>query len=282
VPRPEPAADGLLLDGVTAGYGGRGVLKDVCLRAEAGRVTGLIGPNGSGKTTVVRVASRGLRPTSGVVRVHGRDPYSMSAREAARSVAVVPQDLAPVFSYSVLELVLLGRAPHRSSRGSGGAEHAAHVRRAMAAVNVEHLAERPFELLSGGERQRVLLAQALAQDAPVLLLDEPTTHLDVRHVVETIAVVSRQARDGGRAVLAIFHDLNLASVSCDRIVVLRDGRVEAEGTPDDVITPALLRQTFGVEVEVLPGAASGRPAVILPPPPGAGDRARRATRGSGC
>jgi iron complex transport system ATP-binding protein len=263
---PEPPDAGLVLEQVTAGYGRRPVVEDVSLRAEPGRVTGLIGPNGSGKTTLVRVASRALRPVSGRVRVCGQDPYEVPARVAARSVAVVPQDLSLVFSYSVLELVLLGRAPYRSSWGGGHADDLDHAHRAMAAVSLEDLADRPFELLSGGERQRVLLAQALAQDAPILLLDEPTTHLDVRHVLEAMAVVVDQARRGGRAVLAIFHDLNLASVSCDRIVALRAGRVVADGTPEEVITPRLLRDVFGVQADVVTGGTSGRPAVVLPPP----------------
>jgi cobalamin transport system ATP-binding protein len=257
---------GLALEGVSAAYGTRPVIHDLSLEATPGQITGLIGPNGSGKTTIVRVASRGLRPTQGKVRVQGRDPYALSSREAARLVAVVPQELTPAFEYSVLEIVLMGRSPYHSSWGGGGADDWAHARRAMGAANVQHLAERGMGELSGGERQRTILAQALAQDAPVLLLDEPTTHLDVRHVVEILTVVRGLARKDGRAVLAIFHDLNLASAYCDRIYVLSEGTVVAAGPPAEVITHGLVRDVFGVETEVTPSGATGRPAVVVVPP----------------
>lgn len=260
---PEPA--GVVLDHVHAGYGPRPVLAGVSMRAEPGRVTGLIGPNGSGKTTLVRVASRGLRPSAGAVTVAGVDPYDLSARESARIVGVVPQELAPAFDYTVLELVLMGRAPHRS-RWGGGAEDWAQARRAMEASNVLHLADRPIGELSGGERQRAVLAQALAQDTPILLLDEPTTHLDVRHLVEILGLVRGLARDDGRTVLVIFHDLNLASASCDEIVALSEGRVVAAGAPEQVITRELLREVFGLEAEVGPAGSAGRPSVVLSPP----------------
>ncbi|MGH2554240.1 MAG: ABC transporter ATP-binding protein, partial [Actinomycetota bacterium] len=270
-------ATGLVLDDVSAGYGNRPVIHDVSLAVAPGEVTGLIGPNGSGKTTVVRVASRGLRPSTGQVRVGGLDPYTLSAREAARLVAVVPQDLTPAFEYSVLEMVLMGRSPYRSAWGRGNPDDWAQTRRAMAAANVQHLAERGMGELSGGERQRTILAQALAQEAPVLLLDEPTTHLDVRHVVDVLSVVRGLTRKEGRAVLAIFHDLNLASAYCDRVYALSEGRVVAAGTPSEVITHQLVRDVFGVEAEVTPSGATGRPAVVVAPPvslPGSPWRAR--------
>lgn len=257
---------GLGLTGVSAGYGGRPVVHDVSLRASPGEVTGLIGPNGSGKTTLVRVASRGLRPSSGSVRIRGIDPYAVSAREAARLVAVVPQELTPAFEYSVLEMVLMGRSPYRSAWGRANPDDWAQARRAMAAANVQHLAERGMGELSGGERQRTILAQALAQEAPILLLDEPTTHLDVRHVVEILSVVRGLARREGRAVLAIFHDLNLASAYCDRVYALSEGRVVAAGAPAEVITHRFVRDVFGVEAEVTASGATGRPAVVVAPP----------------
>ena len=269
---------GLVLEDVSAGYGARPVLHHVSLETEPGEVAGLIGPNGSGKTTLVRVASRGLRPRDGTVHVQGLDPYALTARHAARLVAVVPQELSPAFEYSVLEMALMGRSPYRSSWGQAGSEDWARVRAAMSAANVQHLADRGMDELSGGERQRVILAQALAQDAPVLLLDEPTTHLDMRHVVELLTVVRGLARKQGKAVLAIFHDLNLASAYCDRIHVLSEGRVVGSGAPADVITRHLLRGVFGVDAEVTLGGATGRPAVIvtaptLPEAPPSADRA---------
>jgi iron complex transport system ATP-binding protein len=275
---PADAADrGLVVDAVTAGYGSRVVLDQVSLVARPGEFTGLIGPNGSGKTTLVRVASRGLEPRAGSVSIEGRNPYALRARQAARLVAVVPQEVQPAFEYTVLEIVLMGRSPYLSAWGGGGAQDWAQARRAMAAAQVQHLADRPLAELSGGERQRVILAQALAQDAPVLLLDEPTTHLDIRHVVDFVSLVRALARSEGKAVLAIFHDLNLASAYCDRLYAMDEGRIVASGTPGQVLTRNLVAEVFGIEAEVAPSGATGRPAVIVAPPPTARDQRAEAT-----
>lgn len=258
---PEEAA--LVLEGVTAGYRGTPVLRETTVAVRAGEVVGLVGPNGSGKTTLIRVASRSLRPWQGRVRVAGRDPHAMTARESARLVAVVPQEIHTVFPFTVLEMVLMGRAPHRGRWGRGDASDWARARDVMEAANVQHLADRTMDELSGGERQRVVLAQALAQDAPVLLLDEPTTHLDVRHVVDLLAIVRELAARKRTAVLAIFHDLNLAAAVSDRLCVLLGGRVVAEGEPELVVTSHLLRSVYGVEAEVHPNPVTGRPTVSL-------------------
>jgi iron complex transport system ATP-binding protein len=258
----------LVLEGIVAGYGGQPAVRGATIRVREGEVVGLVGPNGSGKTTLVRVASRALRPSRGVVLVAGQDPYALPARRAARLVAVVPQDVAPVFSFTALEVTLMGRSPYRSAWGGGGPDDWARARGAMELTGVAHLADRPIEELSGGERRRVVLAQALAQDAPVLLLDEPATHLDIRHVAELLGTMRRLAAEEDKAVLAVFHDLNLAAAGCDRIVVLSGGEVAAEGTPEEVVTQGLLRSVYGVEAEVFPSAVSGRPVVWVGPPPG--------------
>jgi iron complex transport system ATP-binding protein len=251
---------------VRAGYGARPAVDGVSIDVRAGEVVGLVGPNGSGKTTLVRIASRALRPWSGSVRVAGRDPYAMSGREVARLVAVVPQDVVPAFSFSVLEMVLMGRSPYRKGLRSGSAQDWSIAREAMVAVGVQHLADRPVEELSGGERRRVILAQALAQDAPVLLLDEPTTHLDIRHVVDLLGIVRRTADRGDRAVVAVLHDLTLAASICDRLVVLHRGSVFTEGSPEAVVTRELLRTVYEVDAEVESSRATGRPAVVLGSP----------------
>jgi iron complex transport system ATP-binding protein len=264
VPPPEPL---LALEDVIAGYGGAlPTLRGVSLEVRPGEVVGLVGPNGSGKTTLVRVASRALRPEAGSVRVAGRDPYATSGREVARLVAVVPQDVLPAFSFTALEMVLMGRTPYRSAWGGGGAEDWARVRAAMAAASVQHLADRPLEELSGGERQRVVLAQALAQDAPVLLLDEPTSHLDIRHVVDVLGIVRSLAEREGTAVLAILHDLNIAGAACDRLVVLDRGEIVAEGEPAAVLTGDLLRDVYGLDADVVSDTATGRPWIRLGAP----------------
>jgi iron complex transport system ATP-binding protein len=263
VPAPDAA---LVLDGVTAGYGGVRVVDDVSITVRPGEVVGLVGPNGSGKTTLVRVASRALRPVAGGVLLSGRDPYRVSAKEAARLVAVVPQDVVPAFSFTALEMVLMGRSPYQSAWGGGSARDWARVREAMVSTSVQHLADRPVEELSGGEQRRVVLAQALAQDAPALLMDEPTTHLDIRHVLDLLSIVRGLAEREGTAVLAIFHDLNVAAATCDRMIALHRGRVVAEGLPERVVTADLLRAVYGVEGEVVPDDLTGRPAVRVGPP----------------
>jgi iron complex transport system ATP-binding protein len=260
------AESALSLERVCAGYASGDVLRDVDVDVDAGEVVGVVGPNGCGKTTLVRVASRTLRPTAGRVLVSGRDPYAMTGREAARLVAVVPQDVIPAFSYSVLEFVLMGRTPYLSRWGSGSSDDWAKVRDAMTAVGVQHLADRSMTELSGGERRRAVLAQALAQDAPVLLLDEPTTHLDIRHVVELHRLVRELADERGTAVLAVLHDLTLAAGVCDRIVAMADGAIVREGRPRDVVTPDLLRTVYGVAAEVEINPATGRPAVFVGSP----------------
>jgi iron complex transport system ATP-binding protein len=260
------ASRGLELEDVWAGYGREPVLRGISMSARGGEVLGVVGPNGSGKTTLVRVASRALRPSGGSVRLSGVDPFSIPARAAARLIAVVPQEVSPVFSFTSLEVVLMGRAPHGPRWGGGRAEDWARVRAAMEATGVSHLAERPIDELSGGERRRVVLAQALAQDAPILLLDEPTTHLDLGHVVELLGILRALARTEGRAVIAVLHDLNLASSVCDRLVVLSQGRVVAEGSPGSVITRAMLTAVYRVDAEIHTGAASGQPFVSIGPP----------------
>ncbi|MGZ8610672.1 MAG: ABC transporter ATP-binding protein, partial [Actinomycetota bacterium] len=262
-----PGSDvALALRNVSAAYGAAPVVHGVELEVRSGEVVGLVGPNGSGKTTLVRVASRALRPSAGRVELGGRDLAGMNAREVARLVAVVPQDLTPAFSFTALELVLMGRTPYLSRWGGGGQEDWARARAAMAATQVQHLADRPVEELSGGERRRVVLAQALAQDAPVLLLDEPTTHLDVRHVLDLLGVVRGLASREGTAVVGILHDLNLAAASCDRLVALHRGRIVADGTPGEVVTPTLLREVYGVEADVVTDELTGRPAVRVGTP----------------
>ncbi len=244
------------------------VLTQFSLDVRPGVFLGIVGPNGSGKSTLVRALSRALRPASGAVLLDESDLYTdLSAREAARAIGVVPQETAVSLDFSVREVVRMGRAPHLPRRpfASETAEDERIVSEAMRAARVEDLADRTVPTLSGGERQRVLFARALAQQPDVILLDEPTAHLDLRHQTETLTLARDLAHDGGKAVLAVLHDINLAAAYCDALVLLHAGRIVAQGPPEQVLTAANLQDVYGARVWVRPHPASGRPLVLTLP-----------------
>ena len=248
--------------GVGFAYDGRPVLREVSLEIARGEFVGLLGPNGSGKSTLLRLLGGLLRPMGGEVRLDGQPVDEYARRELARRVALVPQ--APVLpeGFTVAELVLLGRTPYlRPLQAEGPADFAA-ARRALAAVDCLGLADRRLGELSGGERQRAALARALAQEPELLLLDEPTTHLDLAHQEAILATLARLNREAGLTVLAVFHDLNLAAASCARLAVLHAGRLVADGPPGAVITPEVVRRVYGLDAEVLAHPRTGRPLVL--------------------
>ncbi len=257
----ETARAALDVSGLTVSYGPRVVLRDVCLSLPPGRLLGLVGPNGSGKTTLIRAISGVVAPRAGEVRLDGDDALRLSAREVALRTAVVPQNpnLPPAFT--ALELVLMGRTPHLGLLATEGRADVEASRQAMLATDTWELADRRIGELSGGERQRVLVARALAQDTPLLLLDEPTAHLDVGHQAATLRLMVRLCRSEGKAVLAAVHDLTLAAQFCDRMVMLHQGRVVAEGSPGEVLTPDRLRQVYGAALHVLAHPVTGRPVL---------------------
>jgi len=244
------------------------VLTQFSLDVRPGVFLGVVGPNGSGKSTLVRALSRALRPASGAVLLGESDLYTdLSARQSARAIGVVPQETAVSLDFSVREVVRMGRAPHLPRRpfASETAEDERIVSEAMRAARVEELADRTVPTLSGGERQRVLFARALAQQPDVILLDEPTAHLDLRHQTETLTLARGLAHDGGKAVLAVLHDINLAAAYCDALVLLHAGRIVAQGPPEQVLTAANLQDVYGARVWVRPHPASGRPLVLTLP-----------------
>jgi iron complex transport system ATP-binding protein len=238
---------------------GREVVAGVHLVAEPGEIVGIVGPNGSGKSTVLRTVYRHLRPAAGRVLLDERDVLELSAAQAARHVAALPQERGTDFEFTVREVVTMGRTPYKRAFAADDAADRAIVARAMDRVGVTGLAGRGFASLSGGERQRVLLARALAQEPDVLVLDEPTNHLDLRHQVELLGLL----RAHKQTTLVALHDLNAAAAACDRVHVLDGGCLVASGAPADVLTPGLLAEVFGVRAAVVAHPLTGDPLIAF-------------------
>ncbi len=240
----------------------RRLLDSVDLRASSGQFVGLIGPNGAGKTTLLRSISNVLRFDEGSVRLLGEDLDNLPAREVAEILALVPQIAPYTQGFTAFELVLMGRYPHMGRFQVEGKEDDRIANRAMRLTETEPFAARTLETLSGGERQRVFLARAIAQQPRVLLLDEPTSNLDVLHQLKILTLV-RQLVDDGLTAVAAIHDLNMAARFCDRLILLADGRVRSEGTPQEVLTPEMIESVFGVEAAVYREPATGALAISL-------------------
>lgn len=230
--------------------GGRRVLDAVSLHIPQGSVVALLGPNGSGKTTLIRILAGLLTPQQGQVFIDGRPITEMSRLAIARRIALVPQDTHSPFDFSVLDMVLMGRYPHLSALALETADDVAIAREALAVTGTAALETRSFSTLSGGERQRVVIAAALAQAAEVLLLDEPTASLDLAYQLDVAALVRRLNRERGTTVLLSTHDLHLAASICDRVAMLKDGRVVAEGPTESTLTPERIGATYGVLADV--------------------------------
>jgi iron complex transport system ATP-binding protein len=238
-------------------------LSELSFAIAPGEVVGVIGPNSSGKTTLIRLLTRVLEPATGEIRLEGDPIRRLAPTDLARRIGVVPQGILPQFPFTVGELVLMGRYPHAPSRYFESARDLTVAREAMAATGVLELAELPFDHLSGGERQRAVVARALAQEPRLLVLDEPTAHLDLRYQVETAALLRRLNRERGMTIVLVSHDLNLAAEVCDRLLLLAAGRPAAIGPPEAVLDEALLASVFGCEVIVDKSEATRRPMVRL-------------------
>ena len=247
---------------VTMGYSKSIVLRDVSLEVVPGEVLAVIGPNGVGKSTLVRIASGTLEPIRGHVGINGDLLSDLAPAVRARHVSVVPQatNLPPTFR--ALDVVLMGRTPYLGWLGSEGDSDFEAVNEAMERTGTSEMAERPIEELSGGEQQRVLIARALAQAAPIMLLDEPTAHLDLRHQDQVLSLARGLAKEGGMAVMLALHDLNLVSRFADRVALLSDGAVRKLGSPEDVLQSELLAEVYGIHIEVVPSPIDGKPLVL--------------------
>jgi iron complex transport system ATP-binding protein len=246
---------------LTVAYGEIVALRQVNLSLGAGELLGVVGPNGSGKSTLIRAITRLVRPLGGDIRLDGKEAGRLSQRELARWAAVVPQSPYLPDAFSVLEVAMMGRTPHLGLLQSEGRADLTVVRRALEQTDTWHLASRRMGELSGGERQRVVVARALAQETPLLLLDEPTAHLDMGHQAAVLDLVRQLCRREGKGVLAAIHDLSLAGQYCDRLVMLNEGRIIGEGEPREVLAPQLLTSIYGTRVSVFPHPLTGRPVV---------------------
>jgi iron complex transport system ATP-binding protein len=238
-------------------------LADVTFDARAGEILAVIGPNSAGKTTLVRLVSKVVDPLRGEIRLDGRGLSALARWEIARIAAVVPQELPEAFPFNVDEMVLMGRYPHSPGTVFESEADRAVCREAMAATGVLEVARRPLAELSGGERQRAVLARALAQQPRLLLLDEPTAHLDLRHQAEAVALLRRLSRESGVTVVLVSHDLNLVAEVADRVLLLHAGRVERLGAPEDVLDESILSRVYGCTIEVDKHPTTRRPMVRL-------------------
>ena len=252
----------LAVEGLHFSYGSSCIYEGIDLDIERAELLGIVGPNGAGKTTLLKLLSGSLKPDHGHVRVYGADLRSLRPREQARLIAMVPQNPAAPEGFTALELVLMGRNPHLSLLQWEGPEDAAIAHQALRLTGAEEFADRLVTSLSGGEHQRVIIARALAQQAPVLLLDEPTAHLDIGSQAATMDVIEGIRRDAGVTVVAAVHDLTLAAQYCDRVAVLDHGSLLAIGAPRSVMTEEILSRAFGADICVMDHPVHGTPVIL--------------------
>lgn len=252
----------LTAENLYAGYGRRAILQGISLQLPAGKITALVGPNGCGKSTLLKCFSRLVVPTSGQVRLNGDNLASLTARKLAQHSALLPQHHVIPEGISVKELVGYGRSPWLGLWGTLGAADRRLITQAMEDAHIAEFANARVSELSGGQRQRAFLAMTLAQDTPLVLLDEPTTYLDINHQAELMSLLKRLNRQG-KTLVTVLHDLNQASRYCDHLVMMSAGRVIAEGSPEEVMTRERLRQVFQVEAEIHPDPVSGTPMCVM-------------------
>jgi iron complex transport system ATP-binding protein len=243
-------------------YDGSPVVTDLNLLIPSGKITALVGPNGCGKSTLLRGIARLHKPRSGTVLIDGDAIHKLPTKELSKRLGILPQSPVAPEGLTVRELVAQGRYPHQRWFQQWSAQDEAIAERAMAITGMRELADRPLDALSGGQRQRAWIAMALAQDTETLLLDEPTTFLDMAHQIEVLHLLERLNREQGRTILMVVHDLNHASRFADHIVAMAAGRIVTAGTPHQVLTAETLRTVFGVEADIVPDPRTGVPLCI--------------------
>ncbi|GAA4545586.1 ABC transporter ATP-binding protein [Pseudonocardia xishanensis] len=252
----------LAAESVRLGYGERTIVDDLDLEIVQGTVTAVIGPNGCGKSTLLRALGRLLAPAKGQVLLDGKRIDRMPTKEVAAVLGLLPQAPTAPEGLTVGDLVARGRHPHQAWYRQWSADDEEAVAEALDWTGIADLAERPVDELSGGQRQRAWISMALAQGTELLLLDEPTTFLDLSHQVEVLELVTRLNTERGRTVVMVLHDLNLAARYADRLVAMKNGAIMAQGRPADVVTEPLLREVFGLEAKVVPDPVAGTPMVV--------------------
>lgn len=251
----------ITLAGVTAGYGrDRAIIENIDLTINTGEVTVLIGPNGCGKSTLLKTIGRLLKPRTGAIHIDDLDVLRNDPKRVARTIAYLPQSPVVPSAITVEQLVGYGRAPHQSLLGLRSPRDIELIDQAINTTGLDALRFKPVAALSGGQRQRAFIAMALAQDTPYVMLDEPTTFLDIRYQVETLELI-RHLHDVGRTSIVVLHDIAQAARYGDRLVVLHAGRIVTQGSPADVVTPDLLREVYGLDCAVYPDPVSGTPVV---------------------
>ncbi|MFE9206503.1 ABC transporter ATP-binding protein [Micromonospora sp. NPDC007230] len=257
-----PGTSRLVGETLTLGYDRRPVAEDLTVAVPDRSFTVIIGPNACGKSTLLRALARLLRPTRGTVLLDGADIHRRPARQVARTLGLLPQSAVAPDGITVADLVARGRYPHQGLLRQWSREDERVVAEAMAATGVTALADRPVDELSGGQRQRVWIAMALAQQTPLLLLDEPTTYLDIAHQVEVLDLCARLHEEQGRTLVAVLHDLHQAARYATHLVALRDGRVVAAGDPRRIVTAELVEEVFGLPCRVVEDPETGTPLVL--------------------
>jgi iron complex transport system ATP-binding protein len=255
----------LEVNNLSAGYGNGPVVQDVHLSLEKGDFVSVLGPNGSGKSTLIKSLQGLLKDTAGEITLLGADLFSLSPREVARQIAFVPQFYEFAFEFSVIDIVAMGRYVHQTRLAGLSPADQRIIRDVLAMLEIAHLEDKKIGHLSGGERQRVFIARALAQDTPLLFLDEPSSHLDINYGVEIFQILEKLQREQGKTILCAEHNINLVVPFSQQIIFLKNGRIQSQGPPAALVTAANIRDVFRVEVDIRENLHSGLPEISLVP-----------------